>query len=137
MRPKFPFNYAEVIDELGDVQAKLAKYSDLRKREEVLRERIVNWLEPVSATAACTLIGLRYEMCASPRRLERRILSMRAVFKALGEKLFLARCSVALKVLEEELSLTKRVGLTAEARTGARTITTVPKTEQAKRKKAA
>ena len=114
---------AEIVDEFGRLDAKLAGVAGDVAKHKKLREQIAGWYEQADPEQEYVEHGERFTASISKRAEERKILSMRAVYRRLGLKRFLELVSMTLKNLDAAIALDDQKGLTARARTGSRRVT--------------
>lgn len=114
---------ARLIDQAGALEAELA---DLKKKSKLLTElkkRIVALADPYPAAQGILLDGDQYAASVSAQEYERAISDMEAVFRTLGEDLFLSLCSMTMKNLEANTTPEEIEKLVTKERTGPRTVT--------------
>jgi len=129
------------VDELGEVQKRLAEARRMVKAEEAnqeaIQERILSWLpSDFGAAQEKTFHGNKFKAQVSAQQNKRTITSMEKVFGWMGKKTFLEKCSMTLKVLEVMLTGPQLMEVVSESRTGPRSISTEP-LDKAEVKKAA
>lgn len=120
-KPKAPTR-AELIDELGDLNPALLN----RRVERVtaIKKEMQSWMDGKRPTQAASFAGARYSIVIEARKNERTISAMDKVFDFFGRRKFLALCSLALKVFDEEkVPKETCAAWITEARTGSRPIT--------------
>jgi hypothetical protein len=94
-------------------------WDDMRKQVQALYDA-----SPEAANF--TLKGDKYEIQIGPRENERKIPSMRKLFKAIKEAVFLEHCSFPMKIVDALLPGEKQAGLVVTARTGSRPVKAIP-----------
>lgn len=118
---------ASLIDEYGDLDAKVTLFKPTLNRHEEVRKLIQGNFVASLAGASYTEHGTRFTCIVGPRENERKITDMRKLAKILKDRFF-AICSVALKKLDAEgLSDEQLKGLVTQDRTGTRSVKVVPK----------
>lgn len=139
-QPSLPANYKAILDEFGAASAALtahqAKAKPIQERCAKLRETILSWVAEAPADLSFDFDGRDYGAAVTAQRLERTIPSMKKVLGALGEKRFLALCSIPIKALDDELNPDARARLIHEEPSGRREVRPVARFAQ-KAKKAA
>ncbi len=118
-----PANHKKLLDEFGQLDAKLAAMEKHRTRREQLRKQILEWVEELPARKAIDLEGDTFCIAVSAKRPERTIVSMPGVFAALGGKKFVELASVSVKALEQALPASAFARLLKEEPIGRRTVT--------------
>lgn len=88
------------IDELGDIQKKLAPHRALILREKDLKEFIRARYDDKDAEKEFSPEGSRFVALLGAKGIERRIVDMPRVFTALRKASFLKACSMTMKALE-------------------------------------
>jgi hypothetical protein len=118
-------NRAEIIDELGKLDADLAAsgIAAKLKRVEYLRKTVRAWAENEPAEKPCLFDGDKYAVTLTPREKKRSITSLTVVSKAMGIKTFLAKCTLTLTAVEEFFGAEADKYIT-EAQSGTRTVAT-------------
>jgi hypothetical protein len=124
---KLPDTASSVIDELGEIEETLKPYDDLVARRKALRAQVLGWAEELAPDEAASIDGERFAVQISERSKERKFISMRKLYKAVGLNNFLAHCSFTLKAAQLLLSGSDLALLVKEERTGSRSISTVPR----------
>ena len=119
-------NSPDLYDEFGELDRQIQAFKPVLDRYEKLKAQIKAEAEEYPADQDFTISGKLYDLQISAKANERKIVSMRRVYKAVGSlKGFLEICTVALKALEEKLGKDAVAGLVEEGRTGSRRIKAV------------
>ena len=119
-------NSPDIYDEFGELDRQIQAFKPVLDRYEKLKAQIKAEAEEYPADQDFTLVGKLYDLQISAKANERKIRSVRAVYKALGSlKAFYEVVTVALGKLEERLGKEKVAELVEESRTGSRRIKAV------------
>jgi len=118
---------AELIDELGDLQKRIAAAAPLGKRAAAIRETILGWAKGLKATASATFDGTRYVAVVGACQNKRTIKDAGKLFDRLGKKLYLELSSVPLSAVEEHVPLPERPKYIEESLTGPRRLEVMPR----------
>jgi hypothetical protein len=94
---------ALIVDELGTLDAELDAMRPKAARAKMLREQVQGWCKDLPAEEGSLFEGATHVVLVSAKENRRAIVSMSAVYKALGLKKFLAACSFTLDALEKSL----------------------------------
>lgn len=128
---QMPETLAQKIDRLGELESQLAPWTPRIKEAQQLRSEVAAEFEALeSKPVDGTIKGARFFSIVGPPKLQTRIKSMRAVWKTVGQKLFLARCSYTLTNLKEDAPDQYDKLVVAE-RTGPRDVKTFALLEKA------
>jgi hypothetical protein len=127
MKVALPKGYRAVIDRFGALDSRLSGVKTLIQEREALRCTILGWTDPLPPTEPVNLMGDRYSLGIAARRNERAIKSMQRAMRAMGEKAFLARCTLAIAALEETLTAAQVAKLIETAPTGPRYVSVTPR----------
>lgn len=119
-----PEERLKLLDELGELEERLAPLDADAKRRKLLREAARKWPaeDKVAPERAFSYKSEKFVLTLGLQENETRIVSMEAVFKALKKARFLAACSFTLKALKDLLPDTWH-GFVTTARTGTREFT--------------
>src|SRR3990172_9130663 len=88
----------KLVDELGELDRKLAAVAPLKKRAEAIKETLRGLMDACGPEEVGSFEGARYVAKISQRQLERRPIA--ALFDRLGKKRFLEIAKVSLKSIE-------------------------------------
>lgn len=118
-------NREKVIGDLGRIEEKLAPYLDDFARWDSLRKTVRSWpkTDGVAPEVTCAYSGDGYIATLGAAQNERKIKSMRAIFKKVGVTRFLKACSMTLKSLTELVGEASVGDYVVEERTGSRSLT--------------
>src|SRR5262245_52815968 len=125
--PKAKINRAAIIDEYGNISAKLEAMGQLEKRRDQLRRVILSWYADADPEEAINEDGKKYSVTISPQALERRITDMEWVMNRLGKERFLQLVTLPLTKLDRYIALCDQDQFTNSARVGPRTVKPVSK----------
>jgi hypothetical protein len=112
----------ELIDEAGRIGEEIG---DKAKRLKDLEKQFRLWTEAdgVDAGAAVLYVGAIFAVTVAKKEEQRRILSLRAIYKKVGITKFLDKCSLTLKALEDLVGKDHAEQYVARERTGSRDVT--------------
>ena len=122
----YPTALAQLIDEYGDLDAKVTLFKPTLVRHEETRKLIQVCYGASAADQSFIEHGARFTCIVGQRENERKITDMRKLAKLLKDRFF-SICSVPLKKLDAELPADQHIGLVTQARTGTRSVKVVPK----------
>jgi len=126
-----------MIDEFGDLAREIERFKPTKDRHEQLRGQIQSWYDAKPATEAFIQEGARYSLEISEKANKRSITKMPALFKLLGQKLFLKLCGFALADVDENIPIGRHKEFLTEAQTGPRKLKAVAKVQAIDERKAA
>lgn len=121
-----------VIDEFGDLQAKVDAFKPTRERHAVIREQIASWYSRAPGTQPFLELGSRYALQVSECTNERSIFSMAHLFRKLGLDTFLKLCKFPLAAVDVAVPQAEHNDFIEETQTGPRKIKVVPRAGKAK-----
>lgn len=125
---------AAEVDELGQLQAWLARNKTKIDREEELRKRFAEAYEDEDPEHTFEVDGTRTERqfvaLIGPRGNRREIVDVPGVFRRLGKTLFFAICTLPLGKLDALMDASKQKGLVVNERTGPRSVKVIVKPEK-------
>ena len=116
-----------LIDEYGDLAQKIEAFKPTKDRQEQLRGQIQSWYDAHPADKPFIEEGLRYSLEISEKANKRTIVKMTALFKILGQRMFLKLCGFALKDVDENIPVTRHREFLVEEQTGSRKLKAVAK----------
>ena len=121
---------AKLIDEFGELERRMDEFDPVVRRHKAIQDEILSWVKDLPADQATTLSGNLYTIQVSERQYERKITSMRAVYKALGNKVavLLDHVTMTLKELDVLIPAYRQGDLVTKARTGRRMLVPVART---------
>jgi hypothetical protein len=120
-----------LADAFGALDAEVQRFKPTAKLHEASRKQIQTLYDPSLAEGAFTLKGRKYEVQIGPRENERKIPSMRKLFRAIKETVFLEHCSFPMKIIDALLPGDKQADLVVTARTGTRPVKAIRLAEAA------
>src|SRR5260370_16159717 len=118
-----PLTRAQIIDEFGELDRRMAEFAPLSRRYKALQDQIRGWYEIHPAGAPATASGALYDVQIHPRSNER-FFSLKAkarIFTKLGNTRTIVLFSVTLKTVEEAFTKEKFDALVSSAPTRPRT----------------
>jgi len=115
----------KLIDEFGSLDRQVQKFKSVADRHKVLKEQILGFCEELPAEKPTSFAGLQYEVSIGARQVQRCIVDMAKVYRAIGKDQFLEVCGLTLKALERELGTTVAAGHLEDRHTGPRKVTAV------------
>jgi hypothetical protein len=127
LTPKELKEHKALVDELGSLDQELARLKPKLDRAKWLREVIAGWYADEKPEAAMLAEGNAYSAIVSPMGNKRTVTSMIAVRKRLGDREFMAHCSIGLGVLDELLTVEELPEFVESERSGPRSVKTVAK----------
>jgi hypothetical protein len=113
---------AELIDELGDLQAEIARLKKVQARAGVIREQILGWMARAKPAAEGTFDGNRWLVVVTACQKARTIKDLGKVLDRLGRKTFLGLCSFPLSAVDENVPLPEHAKYIEESLTGPRQL---------------
>ncbi|GAC1500022.1 MAG: hypothetical protein NVS1B14_03710 [Vulcanimicrobiaceae bacterium] len=113
------------IDHYGELERRVTEFQPIATERLALRAEILGWALHAAPEAALSLAGHAYTLQIGPCAQQQRITSMRRLFRAIGQGLFLDNCTFPLKVLDA-LKLSDTAPFLTNERTGNRNLTAVP-----------
>ena len=122
----------DLVDELGDLEVRLANMKLLAARAKMLRETIASWMGRRKPNATGTYDGARFVAQVGAAENKTQVTEIPALFEAIGKKQFLAHCSFTLKKLEDVVPLDDRPNYLTVTQDGARKVTVAPRPRKAK-----
>lgn len=117
-----PAQRRRIVDEFGALDAKLATVRTDLRRHESLASIIRSWYAELPENQAYSAKGDKFVVIVSARENQRFISSMAKVFLLMGQKRFLAFCSLPLKVLEANAPASELCKLVASRQSGPRSL---------------
>jgi hypothetical protein len=118
------------VDELGEIQARLASHRADIAREEELKRLIRKLHGEASPTQAVRIAGAKFDAVLEPRQFET-VIDVGELLKQVGRVPFLKLASVTLKAVSEFADAARRpelVGLvSSRTQTGSRKLVVVPR----------
>ncbi|GAC1699960.1 MAG: hypothetical protein NVS9B4_00430 [Candidatus Acidiferrum sp.] len=114
-----------LIDEFGELDRQVAAFRPTLDRRLALAAEIQNWFVDLGPEEAATLEGRLYTLQVSACAHQRKIVSMKKLFRRIGQSLFLNWCTFPLTAIDRLLTGADTSDLVIEARTGNRTIKAV------------
>jgi hypothetical protein len=127
LTPKELKEHKALVDELGSLDAELARLKPKIDRAKWLRDVIAGWYTDEAPEAAMMADGNQYSAIISAMGNKRSVISIAAVKRRLGEREFMAHCSIGLGVLDELLTVEELPEFVTSERTGPRGVKTVAK----------
>lgn len=124
---------AELIDELGEIEAQLGPLRVLQRRADTIREVILSWMRTAKPTDSATFYGRRYAVTVSACQVQRKVRNIERLLELLGTKKFVKACSFTLKALEEHVPFPQRAEFIEESQTGPRRVEVTPLTARQRR----
>ena len=125
---------AELIDELGSLEVRMAQMKPLAVRAKMIRETIQAWMDRRKPNASGSFEGKRYVVQVGPRGNQTQVSDMRNLFEELGKAVFLSGCSFTLRALKEVLPEERRARFVTVTQTGPREVTVTPRRRETKQK---
>jgi RNA polymerase sigma factor (sigma-70 family) len=130
-RPPSPEEIAQAVDELGALSVRIAELRRLQDRYDQLRRKVVGWYDGEPAGQSFALEGAHFAAEVSARAIERRIRSMLALYRAIGQRKFLAHCQFPLSALDEIMAPADQERFVVSAQTGPRRLKVFARLETA------
>jgi hypothetical protein len=127
LTPKETKEHKALVDELGSLDQELARLKPKVDRAKWLREVIAGWFVDEKPEAALLADGDKYSAIVSAMGNKRTVTSIVALRKRLGDREFMAHCSIGLGVLDELLTTEELPEFVSTERSGARSVKTVAK----------
>jgi transcriptional regulator with XRE-family HTH domain len=122
---------AAAVDELGALSVRLHELRQVQERYDQLRRKVVGWYEHEPAGQSFALEGAHFAAEVSPRAVERRIRSMLALYRALGQRRFLKYCQFPLSALDQVMAPAEQEQYVVSEQTGPRRIKVFARLESA------
>lgn len=122
---------AAAVDELGALSVRMQELRQIQDRYDQLRRRILAWYDDHPPGQSFSIEGAHFAAEVSPRMVERRIRSMTALFKELGQRRFLKYCQFPLAALDEIMAPAEQERLVVTSQTGPRRIKVFARLESA------
>jgi hypothetical protein len=132
IRPMTHAKRTAVIDEFGEIQAKIDVFKPTRERHAELREQIASWYENEPVARPYIEEGRKYVLQVSACTNERSIFSMAKLFKLLGVETFLKLCKFPLAAVDAGVPKISHSEFLEESQTGPRQIKVVAKASKEK-----
>jgi len=127
LTPKEVKEHRALVDELGTLDAELARLKPKIDRAKWLREVIAGWYADEKPESAMVANGDKYQAIVSQMGNKRSVISIKEVKRRLGETEFMQHCSIGLGVLDEILTVEELPQFIKTERTGPRSVKTVAK----------
>lgn len=118
---------ASAVDELHKLKSLFRKLKPKKDRLEFLTELVLSWYPDLAADKTAIAEGAKASAVIGAREFERKIKDKEAIYKKLTHAVFVERCTMPLKVLDELLTVLELAEYVEKTRSGRRTIETVPK----------
>jgi hypothetical protein len=126
VKPK-PEAVAAIVDEFGALEVKLDALKKLQDRRDELRTIICGWYEGADSTSIFRPEGKLFDLEVSPRGMEREIVNMPALFRRLGQQVFLKLCKFSLARLDEHVAPVEQAQFISSSQTGPRRVKAIQK----------
>jgi len=130
-RPPSPEEVAQVVDELGGLGVRLGELRRLQDRYDQLRRKVMGWYEREPAERSFSLEGVHFAAEVSARAVERRIKSLLALYREIGQRKFLAYCQFPLSALDEIMAPADQERFVVSSQTGPRRLKVFARLEHA------
>lgn len=118
-----------LIDELGSVQAKIARLKKLSENDKAIRELLLESLQ-LKPNQAAVGEGHHYRVVISECCNEREITDKVALIDCIGLEVYLASSSIPLGRLDKLTTEAQQKAFIKETQTGSRTFKTIAKLEK-------
>lgn len=117
----------DVVDELHKLKTQFARLKAKAERLKFLNALVLSWYEDHPAHLAATIEGKKALAIISPREFQRSIFDKQAVYEKLTHEVFVDRCTMPLKVLDELLTVVELATFIDRNQTGPRDVKTSPR----------
>jgi hypothetical protein len=118
---------AAIVDEFGQLEVKLDAMKKLVDRRNELRDVILGWYENSDRDRIIRAEGKMFDVEVSACAIERTITNMPALFRRLGQKMFLELCKFSLAKLDEYIAPVEQSPFVTSAQTGPRRVKAIAK----------
>ena len=122
---------AAIVDRFCRLDAQVKAFSPTKFEHERLRKLILSWYPELSGDQTAEISGVQYHLLIGMAQEQQYIPSMPALYRRMKVMRFLELCSMTIKNVFAELGEIEACKYLGRARTGPRTLTPVPKIEEA------